>query len=319
MMLMNLVNDLLDYSRLEVGQVQLKYTSVSLPDLIKKVVDPLRITTEKKGVKLSRNIDTNVPEMILTDELRLKQILTNVLGNAVKFTSTGSIDLLVKLTKGPQVKFVITDTGPGVPPEKHDVIFEPFKQADNSPTTTQYGGTGLGLAISKSLAETFGGSIKVKSNGKYGASFIICIPYLPAITPVIGIPDRENTVAFKLKEMKNSHLLVAEDNHLNQRVILRMLDKLGLHADIANTGKEAVQKASANNYSLILMDIEMPELDGYAATSLIRKLDNHKTSPIIAFTAHVMNEMEKKSNYGKWFHKCVNKTSYICCTSRSSC
>jgi len=250
---------------------------------------------KKKNLHFSLSVLPNTPQWILTDELRLKQVLSNILGNAVKFTSTGGITLTLEYDKKrDNLQFHVRDSGPGIPVDKREIIFLAFQQADES-TTRKYGGTGLGLSIAKNLIDKFGGNITVEGNGDDpGCTFHISLPY---VDPPKQPPSPEISRTPKINRpasapQLNTKLLIAEDNLVNQKVLLKMVNRQGFQADIANNGKEAYTMASQSEYQLIFMDIEMPDMDGKTSTKLIRTLPNYSSVPIIAITAHVMNNQQ---------------------------
>ena len=257
------------------------------------------VQTKEKKVPLTLHISDNVPQLVLGDPTRLTQILINLISNALKFTKQGSVHVLVdgiNINGTIVITFKVKDTGIGIPEEKISEIFDRFTQA-KSDTSRIYGGTGLGLSIVKKLVELQGGTILVESTKGKGSIFTFTIPYKIAD----AIEDEVNIKTEKIKKMDvedKISVLVVEDNLLNQKLAGLMLKDLGIDFDICSNGKLAVEKLKTHNYNLILMDIQMPEMNGYETTEYIR--DELKlTMPIIAMTAHALpGEREKCISFG---------------------
>jgi CheY-like chemotaxis protein len=232
-----------------------------------------------------------VPEEVLGDPLRVRQILSNLLSNAVKFTSHGFIVVRLRSTAGESgalsLHIDVEDTGPGIPPEKLSYIFDKFTQADGS-VSRKYGGTGLGLAITKKLAEMSEGGITVKSELDRGTTFSV---NLKCGTSIVSDVPRRNPLesVTRAPHAGVARILVVEDNQVNQKVVTAVLRKRGFAIELANDGREAVAKLENGDYDLILMDVQMPVLDGLEATRIIRRNQRWKSLPIIAMTAHAMN------------------------------
>jgi signal transduction histidine kinase/CheY-like chemotaxis protein len=293
--LLAIVNDILDFSKIEAGMVNVENIKFNLHKLLQSVITMFIGQAKEKKVDLKLNIANNVPLVILGDPTRLTQILINLIGNALKFTSKGCINTSVEIIsideKNVNLKFSIKDTGIGIAPEKISEIFDRFTQA-KSDTSRIYGGTGLGLSIVKKLVELQLGTITVESIRHEGSTFIFNIPYEIAQESDNHIINKIEPIQ-KLKIEKSVKILVVEDNILNQKLAGFMLNDWGFDFDICNNGKLAVEKLKTDSYNLILMDIQMPEMNGYEATEYIRthlKL----TLPIIAMTAHALpGEKEK--------------------------
>ncbi|MDK2909211.1 MAG: two-component system, sensor histidine kinase [Bacteroidales bacterium] len=287
--LLNIINDILDFSKIESNQVELENIAFNLPAAIDEVIKILTIRANENNVALNVILADNVPRYIKGDPLRLKQIITNLVNNAIKFTYEGSVTVDVGVEKdGDQsvkLLFKVIDTGIGISPEGKEKLFKAFSQADTS-TTRKYGGTGLGLAISKSLCEMMDGEIGVESEVGKGSTFWFTAVFEKV--PPSEIPEEKPEAEVVETQMKPLHILLAEDNLINQKVAVANLKKFGHMVDIAKNGLEAVEMARKNFYDLILMDIQMPEMDGYEATTIIRaeEAEKGRHTPIIAMTAN---------------------------------
>ena len=250
-----------------------------------------RARAAQNGVDLRCEIADDVPEEVIGDPLRVRQILANLLSNAVKFTSRGFIAVRLRSTAMDSgaltLHMDVEDTGPGIPAEKLAHIFEKFTQADGS-VSRKYGGTGLGLAITKKLVEMFEGDITVQSEPGHGATFSVNLKCgIPAGSDV----PHESPVASSTPapQAAAARILIVEDNQVNQKVVIAVLRKRGFALELANDGREAVAKLETGDYDLILMDVQMPVLDGLEATRIIRRNPRWQSLPIIAMTAHAMN------------------------------
>lgn len=281
--LLVILNDILDLSKMEAGKMELVKEPFLLREQVEHVMEILRFKAQEKGLKFETEIAEDVPKVVIGDAPRLNQILINILGNAIKFTDKGSVGLQVSKTDA--IQFSVTDTGIGMSEEQLKKIFGSFVQAETT-TSRKYGGTGLGLAISKTLVELHGGKIDVRSETGKGSEFRFEIPYEAGDEKDIAVQVQQKQTDYSsLSKMK---ILVAEDNEFNQIVIKDTLENLlpGIQVEIAENGKIAVEKAGANTYDVVLMDVNMPEMDGYDATRAIRKTQS--TIPIIALTASVI-------------------------------
>lgn len=289
--LLGVINDILDYSKIEAGKLELSMQTFNLEELLQSTSDLFEYTLEQKGVKIHIDIDDSLPNRLEGDSLRLSQILNNLVGNSVKFTPSGDITIKSKvLTQDDdsvKIAFSISDTGIGMSEEEQKKLFKSFTQADAS-TTRKYGGTGLGLVISKQLVEMMGGTIWAQSTQGEGTTLYFTI--------VLKIAKK-----LKLQEMmQQSHtndldnvqfegkILLVEDNKVNQLVASMLLDDMGLEVDIANDGSQAVEKSVSGDYNLILMDLQMPVMDGFTAAKNIRTFN--ASIPIIALSAAVMEK-----------------------------
>ena len=295
--LLEIINDILDISKIEAGKLQIEKSNFDLLKVVKSVIGIIETKANAKKLKLEVHYGNDVGRSFYGDSLRLSQILTNLLGNAIKFTHEGEVSLLVKKQNDGMVRFEIKDTGIGLSEDQMGKLFQSFSQADSS-TTKKYGGTGLGLAISKQLVELMNGRIWVESTLGTGSTFIFEIE-LEKLTDEdryldLGEKaDQEQDLQKEIKTRKGSRLLLAEDNEVNQEIIEAIFENSGIDIDIASNGAEAVEKHGQSSYDMILMDIQMPVLDGYEATKKIRKTD--KDIPIIALTANAMKEDIKKT------------------------
>ena len=280
-----LINDILDLAKVDAGKMTFESQAFEIRKSIASILHSFDMKIKEKNLELIEEYDKKIPTILLGDSLRLNQILLNLLGNAVKFTHSGYVKLSIKLQKetaeNVMLKFVITDTGIGIADNKLNSIFNAFEQAEHS-TSTTYGGTGLGLAIVKQLVEGQGGSISVKSKAGAGSVFTFMLPFgktkvkLEAETEILK-PD---------VEIHKLRVLVAEDVSLNQLLIKIILNDFGFEQDIVSNGKLAIEKMQTNTYDIILMDLQMPEMNGFEATAYIRNSLKSQI-PIIALTADV--------------------------------
>jgi PAS domain S-box-containing protein len=300
------INDILDFSKIEAGRMELEKKTIHLQSFLAGSLNLLAANAREKGLKLHYQIDGSVPDSINSDPTRLRQILINLLSNAVKFTEEGEVMVTVSSQVGQaghgiHLHFAVQDTGIGIPPERINRLFQSFSQVDMS-TTRKYGGTGLGLAICQKLVGIMGGRIWVKSELGKGSTFHFSVPvdidY--SLASSLGGKDASSTCLRQSlcqaqgrtegdfhKEINDElRILIAEDNEVNKRVIKKMLRKLGFRADIADDGQEVLEALEKQFYDLILMDIQMPKMDGLEAASLIRKRWPFAEQPcIIALTA----------------------------------
>jgi PAS domain S-box-containing protein len=292
--LLAIVTAVLDFSKLEAGRFDLEHNEFNLPDMVRQAVHTVLPTALAKHLEVFIDSNPDTPRIVVGDGARLRQVLLNLLSNAVKFTDQGRVVVCVETKKRIDNKavlqFLVSDTGIGVPHEKLKAIFEPFTQVDGS-VTRRYGGTGLGLAIARQLVEMFEGQIWVESEPGRGSIF--------RFTAVVGLPTRAEAVqsiepklsAEPATELRRPlRILLAEDNVVNQRVIARMLEKLGWEVAVVGDGNAAVAKSGEVDYDLILMDVQMPELDGLSATIAIRARERQVGGhvPIVALTAYAM-------------------------------
>ncbi len=291
--LLAIINDILDFSRLEKG-IELENHPFSLKQCINESMDLVAVQAGDKGLNLSSTVRYGTPDTIVGDHGRLRQILVNLLANAVKFTDKGRVSVSVSSRSlednRHELSFRVADTGIGIPRSKIEEIFEPFNQVESS-ISHQQGGVGLGLAISRQLVELMGGKIKAESTPGSGTtiSFIIQAVAVPGRKPDFAeIEKHESVVGEGRLEKKSLRILVAEDNPSNQKMLLQMLKRLGYKADAVADGLEVLQSLKRQDYDLVLMDVRMPEMDGITATREIRKLWPENGPRIIAVTAYAL-------------------------------
>ncbi|MEI7970027.1 MAG: ATP-binding protein [Betaproteobacteria bacterium] len=290
--LSDIVNKVLDFTRIEAGRLELEHVSFDLPTLLNEAISIVRVPADLKGLRLSAMVASRLPPTWVGDPFRLRQILVNLLGNAVKFTEQGSVTVRVDLEENsrddPALRFEVEDTGPGIAPEVAEHLFEPFTQADRS-MSRRYGGTGLGLSIARRLVDLMGGHIGVSAASGTGAQFWFVVrlgapesalaPEMPESIPRADLPFRD--------------VLVAEDNLVNQQVTRILLERAGCRVVVANDGREALLAFEAGKFDVVLMDCQMPGVDGFEATRQIRRRErqqgNPTHTPIIAVTANALD------------------------------
>lgn len=294
--LLVIINDILDYNKIEAGRIEFEYRPLSIKEEVNRVMSSFKMKAHDKRIELSIEILKDVPEYISADSTRLAQVLVNLVGNAVKFTKQGFVKVRVtvknKTKKTVSLKFEVIDTGIGISPENQSKIFESFSQETTS-TTRKFGGTGLGLAITKKLLELQGSAIHVTSEKGKGSNFWFEQEF--EITEKKK-KSKEQYVADVQISLKEKNILLVEDNVVNQMVAKQFLDKWKVSTDIASNGKEAIEKVEEKDYDLILMDLQMPVMDGFDATEKIRALNDKKKRevPIIALTASALLEVQQQ-------------------------
>ena len=298
--LLSLINDILDLSKIEAGHMEVEKIDCSPHELIAEVMSVLRVKATEKGLDLGYQWHGAMPVTIRTDPSRLKQILINLVGNAIKFTEQGAVSVVARLeqpTGDSQLVIDVTDTGIGIPEDKQCAVFEAFKQADNS-ITRRFGGTGLGLNISKRVAQLLGGSLSLNSSLGEGSTFTVRVRTGRIEKLVSTDADRTAecltacATSSEDVEALDARVLVVDDGDINRKLVRLALQKKGAHVEVACDGREGLQTATTGKFDLVLMDMQMPVMDGYTATRELRKAGY--TGPIIALTANAMRgDMEK--------------------------
>ncbi len=299
--LQRILNDILDYTQLCAYEVAIEAKTFSPPIVVKEVIEAFRSNAQAKGLSLFSMISESVPDSVVGDETRLRQVLSNIVGNAIKFTEEGRVGVFVSSEgtapeEAEELHFEVMDTGMGMSEDQIERLFQPFGQA-NASISRKYGGSGLGLLICKNLIERMGGSIQVESEEGHGSAFQFQIAAITkesvAPSEKISIYPRDANVANKVTTKGKA--LLAEDNDVNQFVGKMTLERLGYEVDVASDGKQAIQAAQANDYDLICMDVTMPDIDGLEATRRIRNLQKPSSeATIIAMTGHAFSEDRKR-------------------------
>jgi signal transduction histidine kinase/ActR/RegA family two-component response regulator len=300
--LLRIINDILDFSKIEAGKLEMECVRFSLSDILQQMTDIFEQSISDKGISFDILAAQTLPESMMGDPLRLAQVLMNLVSNAVKFTKKGSVCLSVSENFRRENKvilqFSVKDTGIGMDALQVKELFVPFMQADTS-TTRRYGGTGLGLAISKKLVNMMHGEIWCVSEPGRGTEFCLTAEFELAGANQQArqqITDHEQNKADAPRNVMHVRpILLAEDNEINQIIAEEMLKQEGYTVDVAGNGQEAIDKLLSGDYALVLMDIQMPVMDGITATHEIRKIDRFKNIPIIAMTAHAMSGDFEKS------------------------
>jgi signal transduction histidine kinase len=299
--LLSLLNDILDLSKIEAARLELNPVNFSIRQCVEDAVRTLTVQVQNKGLKLTTVVDSEVPSMLVGDPVRLRQIIWNLVGNAIKFTERGGVSVTVESRRFTGSEVVlgvqVSDTGIGIPEEKRGLIFDAFRQADGS-TTRQYGGTGLGLTISARLVEMMGGTITVQSKVGQGSTFQfdVCLASPPGGCDELkrgasNCGHLEAGETLRQQAPSSLRILLVEDNLVNQKLATALLIKKGHEVVVAGNGLDAVQAAKRQTFDLILMDVQMPEMDGFEATAAIRRLEENcgRRTPIVALTAHAMH------------------------------
>ncbi|MCX8068929.1 MAG: ATP-binding protein, partial [Thermodesulfovibrionales bacterium] len=314
--LLAIINDILDFSKIEANKIILEEIEFNLEHLISEILSTFSLKAQEKSLNLIAFFPPFIPKQLIGDPLRLNQALSNLINNAIKFTKSGEISIRVALVEEFEDKvrllFSVSDTGIGMDEGQIKSLFEPFTQADVS-TTRKYGGTGLGLSITKRIVELMNGSIAVMTNPEKGSEFNFTALFKKSTNMNLPYKNEDNIEDYKLVVVDNNQIskeiitapslkgaiLLVEDNPINQQVATEMLKEAGLDVTIASNGREAIEKILTGTFDLALMDIQMPEIDGYKATKEIRKIEKFKDFPIIAMTAHAMTgDRDKCINAG---------------------
>jgi len=302
--MMTLINDILDYHKIEAGKLELEMRPVNIMKFMNRIINQFSGQIQLKGLQFNTAIDIHLDNEMFTDDTRLNQILNNLLSNAIKFTETGSISLTAKqlhsTSERATVQFVVKDTGIGIPELKHREIFRSFTQADID-TTRKYGGTGLGLTISKRLINMFNSELMLKSQEGKGSEFFFTVVLRINQESKLYIEEDHSR---QLASLEGVRILIAEDNKVNMSIAKRFMNKWGIVVEEAVNGKEAVERFRNGSYDLMLIDLEMPEMDGPSALKEIRRFN--KSVPAMAFTAAVYDNMENdllKKGFVDYIHK----------------
>lgn len=287
--LLAVINDILDFSKIEAGKIHIEHVAYNLHQTVNDCLQVLRGRADEKDLRLDCSFCDQAPQMVIGDPTRLRQILINLIGNAIKFTKQGCITLHIELQtladQPPRLKFRVQDTGIGIPQEKLESIFEAFAQADIS-TTRHYGGTGLGLTITQRLVNLMGGRLLVQSQVGVGSAFEFDLPFekaaQPEASPTTPVPTHP--------ALPSLSILVVEDHPINQLLASRMLEKWGHRVTLADNGQEALDRLSTHSesFDLVLMDMQMPIMGGLEATAKIRQMPPFRDLPIVAMTANAM-------------------------------
>ncbi len=290
--LLGIINDILDHAKMESGRFTLEHVACDLTRIARDVAQLLRPIAEQKRLDLRVELTSEMPARVVGDPVRLRQVLTNLVGNAVKFTESGSVRIRLSATPAEtgttHVRIEVIDTGIGIPPEKQASVFESYTQADGS-HTRRFGGTGLGLTISRRLVELMGGELQLRSEPGHGSTFWCDLPFEVAVASAA-----EDSTLHRVRmagRWKGFRALLAEDNAVNRRVAMAQLSRLGLDVEPVVDGRQAVDAYFAQRYDIVFMDVQMPEMDGLeAATEIRRRLAGGAHVPIVALTAHAMPE-----------------------------
>ena len=319
--LLGIINDVLDFSKIEAREIAVDPSAFNLRKCLEDTMKSFSLRAQEKDIALRLDIEPAIPAVMLGDEGRLRQILVNLIGNAIKFTAEGEVALEVSLERSSatEVHFAVRDTGIGIPMDKQSIIFDAFSQADGS-TTRQFGGTGLGLTISARLAEAMQGHLSVESEPGQGSCFhfTICLEEstetLPDPHPHVVPRPAATQVTDTPYPAIPRRILLAEDNVVNQRVAVRILEGAGHSVTVTPNGKEAVAAWRTSPFDLIFMDIQMPEMDGVEATTEIRRHEKGSHIPIVALTAHAMPGDQERclaAGMDDYLAKPINKTDLL--------
>ena len=324
-MLLQIVNDILDLAKVEAGKFDVIRAKILLPEFIRDIMTALATLASGKGVRLSVSAPKPIPETITSDSLRLRQIILNIVGNAIKFSPTGAaVEITMSLTKGlrgkePLLEFRITDSGIGITAKEAEGLFKPFAQADRK-ISRQFGGTGLGLVLSKQLAEALGGSVVLlESTAGSGSTFVVTIGAGPlegitfnAFNFSVARPALGAAPVKIEKSLDGMEVLVVDDGVDNQMLIQLYLQSAGAKVSVASSGSEAVEMATHHSYNLVLMDLQMPGMDGYEATTTLRR--QGYSVPIVALSAHAMKDVKERclaGGFSDYFSKPINGVEFI--------
>lgn len=296
--LLTLIDDVLDFSKIEAGRLEFEKTEFDLERLLGTIIETFKAQASEKNISLKSEIEENIHKVLVGDPARLTQIINNLISNAVKFTEEGYVKLGVNQVQETDsevsLQFTVQDTGIGIPENRIETIFESFTQASGS-TKRLYGGTGLGLTISKQLTELQGGELRLESEIEKGSTFFVDLTFEKGDLNALFENINDDTKP-EIEAIKGRRILLAEDNIVNQKVMLRFLERWQIDLTIVENGEEAVEMIKKEDFDLVLMDLQMPVMDGYEATTLIRRLkeDEKREIPIIALTAAALKEVKEE-------------------------
>ena len=317
--LLSLLNDILDLSKIESGKMGLEKIPFQLKSVVNEAIKTYQARARQKRVDLVAEVSPDVADTVYGDPMRLRQVLGNLLSNAIKFTESGHVRVFLRNAADPkdgrsEFELIVEDSGVGIPSDKLEKIFDKFTQADGS-ITRRYGGTGLGLTITRRLVEMFGGKIWVESIEGQGSKFFVRIPLEVALKPKRAVVEEKSNGSEKISlEGRSPQILLVEDNAVNQKVVLAILSKRGFHVEIAANGLEALTALQKNVFDLVLMDVQMPYMDGIEATRKIREELGLRDLPIIAMTAHAMTGDRERcieAGMNDYASKPVNPTTLV--------
>jgi CheY-like chemotaxis protein len=285
--LFEILNAALEYSALESGQVALDESEFSVKETLDAAINPYLGRAQAKNIRLLSTLEAGLPETMVGDAPRVRELLAHLIANAVKFTHSGTVELCVSVDRtsvAPWLEMEVRDTGIGIPPDRLDAIFESFRQVETG-LSRSYPGLGLGLALARKLASLMGGEIIVRSTAGVGSTFTV---RLPLRLPVV------ETAPAPLKAGVGPQILLVEDNPVNQTILRHTLERRHVEVDCADSGRGALEMASRRRYDIVLMDLQMPEMDGLKATGLMRRIPGYETVPILALTATTSDDLRER-------------------------